>query len=96
MYIFNPEHDLALGNFGPTTTPPKSAVKLASDLALLPVWYAPDGERIVAGGAANADYLRTLRSILPIRSVAIPFTEISSFAPEIIVPWGWNPCCDSN
>jgi hypothetical protein len=91
MYIFNPEHDLALGNFGPNYTPPKSAVKLASDLALLPVWYAPDGERIVAGGAANADYLRTLQSILPIRSVTIPFTEIASFAPEIIVPWGWNP-----
>jgi hypothetical protein len=91
MYIFNPEHDLALGNFGPNYTPPKSAVKLASDLALLPVWYAPAGERIVAGGAANTDYLRTLRSILPIHSVAIPFTEISSFAPEIIVPWGWNP-----
>ena len=91
MYIFNPEHDLALGNFGANYTPPESAVKLASDLALLPVWYAPDGELIVAGGAANADYLRTLQSILPIRSEAIPFTEIPSFAPERIIPWGWNP-----
>ena len=91
MYIFNPEHDLALGNFGVNYTPPESAVKLASDLALLPVWYAPDGELIVAGGAANADYLRTLQSILPIRSEAIPFTEIPSFAPERIIPWGWNP-----
>ncbi len=91
MYIFNPEHDLALGNFGANYTPPESAVKLASDLALLPVWYAPDGELIVAGGAANADYLRTLQSILPIRSEVIPFTEIPSFAPERIIPWGWNP-----
>lgn len=91
MYIFNPEHDLALGNFGANYTPPESAVKLASDLALLPIWYAPDGEHIVAEGAANADYLRTLQSMLPIHSEMIPFTEIPSFASEIIIPWGWNP-----
>ena len=91
MYIFNPEHDLALANFGSNYTPPQAAIKLATDLALLPLWYAPDGERIIADGAINANYISALKSILPIHSRVVPFSEISSFSSEKIVPWGWNP-----
>lgn len=38
--MFNPENDLALANFSPNYTPPSAAVRMAADLALLPVWYA--------------------------------------------------------
>ena len=91
MYIFNPEHDLALANFGPNYTPPEAAMKLAADLALLPLWYAPEGEQIVADDSINADYVSELKSILPIRSLTIPYSKIPDFPFEKIVPWGWNP-----
>ncbi|MDP4270981.1 MAG: hypothetical protein Q8909_12760, partial [Bacteroidota bacterium] len=43
LYIFNPDHDLALANGDANFNPPVSARTFASDLAALPLWYAsPD------------------------------------------------------
>lgn len=40
LYIFNPEHDLSLAAGTSNYQAPESAMFLASDLALLPKWYA--------------------------------------------------------
>lgn len=40
MYLFNPENDLALANFSANYMPPASAVRMARELTLLPIWYA--------------------------------------------------------
>lgn len=45
MYLFNPDHDLALANFAPNYTPPASATRIAEELAVLPIWYA--GENLM-------------------------------------------------
>lgn len=42
MYLFNPENDLALANFTSNYTPPASAIRLAEELAVLPIWYGHD------------------------------------------------------
>ncbi len=66
MYIFNPENDLALANFSPHFTAPLSALKMRSDLAMLPLWYAPDGALIIAKGELNSKLLSELKEVLPI------------------------------
>lgn len=43
LYIFNPEHDLALAGGNANYQAPESALFLASDLATLPKWYAEQG-----------------------------------------------------
>lgn len=91
MYLFNPDNDLALANFSANYTPPASAVKLAWDLALLPVWYAPDGTKIVADGAENEAFLSDLKMVFAVESTLIPFSDVSCFPTEKMVPWGWNP-----
>ena len=53
MYIFNPENDLALANFSPHFTASASALKMRRDLAMLPVWYAPNETLVVAEGEMN-------------------------------------------
>ncbi len=45
IYLFNPENDLALACGEVHYTPPKHPLKMATDLASLPRWYAPEGER---------------------------------------------------
>jgi len=40
LYLFNPENDLALANFTSNYTPPASAVRMARELAVLPIWFA--------------------------------------------------------
>lgn len=61
MHLFNPENDLALANFGINYTPPASAVKIADDLAILPMWYAPEGAKVIAATAQNEQFLSRLK-----------------------------------
>ena len=90
MYLFNPDNDLSLADFGQNYTSPVSARKMGEDLALLPVWYA-DNENVVAEGELNRNYLAQLKTIFPISSNLISLSEIGNFAGETIKPWGWNP-----
>ena len=90
MYLFNPDNDLALADFGQNYTSPISARKMGEDLALLPVWYA-DNENVVAESGLNRNYLAQLKTSFPILSNLISFSEIGNFAGETIKPWGWNP-----
>lgn len=46
LYIFNPEHDLSLAAGTSNYQAPESAMFLASDLALLPKWYAELGATV--------------------------------------------------
>ena len=91
MYLFNPDNDLALANFSANYTPPASALKIAEDLAILPVWYAPEKAKVVAGIAQNEPFLSGLKEIFPIRASLVPFSDISLFPEEKVIPWGWNP-----
>ena len=91
MYIFNPENDLALANFSPHFTAPASALKMRSDLAILPVWYAHDGALIIAEGELNSNLLVELKELLPINSSLISFAEIADCPHYQVKPWGWNP-----
>ena len=90
MYFFNPWHDLALSNFAASYTPPASAVKMADDMALLPVWYG-NGEAVIAEGEANRSFLDALKSVLPVTAEMISSQEIVLRREERIIPWGWSP-----
>ena len=91
MYIFNPENDLALANFSPHFTAPSSALKMRSDLAMLPLWYAPDGALIIAKGELNSKLLSELKEVLPIKSSLISYAQIDEYPHCEVKPWGWNP-----
>ncbi|MDI9521754.1 MAG: hypothetical protein QM237_00605 [Bacteroidota bacterium] len=45
IYLFNPENDLALANFSANYMPPASAVRMAREMALIPIWYAGSENR---------------------------------------------------
>lgn len=91
MYIFNPENDLALANFNHHFTAPASARKMRSDLALLPIWYAPDGAGVIAEGELNNLFLQELKELLPINNALIPLSKIADYPITKVKPWGWNP-----
>ena len=46
--------------------PPASARRMASELALLPVWYAERGSAVLASSAYNLDYLKRMQELLDI------------------------------
>ena len=91
MYLFNPDHDLALANFMSNFTSPASARKLRSDLAMLPVWYAPDNAVVIAEGNMNHGFLKSLKSELPIHNTLVSFLQLKNYLSLLVKPWGWNP-----
>lgn len=91
MYIFNPDNDLALANFSPHFTAPASALKMRSDLAMLPIWYAPDKAVIIVQNGLNIAFLDALKTLLQIGNKLISMDEAAHYSPRKVVPWGWNP-----
>lgn len=91
MYLFNPDHDLALANFMSNFTPPASARKLRSDLAMLPIWYAPEDAIIIAEGSLNDCFLESAKSKLPINNSLVSFSQLKNYSNLKVKPWGWNP-----
>lgn len=86
LYLFNPDHDLALANGSKTYDAPASARQFASDLACLPLWYADEGSRVMAPVEFRA-WKSPLETLLP-RLATISFAEADT--AESLVPWGWN------
>lgn len=92
MYYFNPDNDLALANFSNNYTPPASAIKIAEDLSVLPVWYAPEETNIIVRNLPNENFIHSLKSIISTPVSFIEFSEIAFYPDkEEITPWGWNP-----
>lgn len=90
LYIFNPEHDLALASGEANYMAPASARRMASELALLPMWYAEEGSVVLAPSAYNIDYMRKMQELL---RLPVDLTTESELAAELnldIRPWGWN------
>lgn len=92
MYLFNPDNDLALANFDPNYTPPASAVKLKSDLELLPVWYSQPNSLIVVENKRDChEFMEQIKKLFPIDCELIAPDETDKQKGRRISPWGWSP-----
>jgi hypothetical protein len=89
LYIFNPEHDLALANSDGNFMAPLSARILAHDLAALPLWYSTENS-IIYAATKNENLLKELQIMFPQLAnkeiVAQPdFDKVKS-----LNVWGWD------
>lgn len=87
LYIFNPENDMALASGSPYYMAPASIKKMASDLAMLPVWYADEGSAVLLADDRQVEWMRKECALpLPMEGwVEIPEEKVE------VMPWGWNP-----
>lgn len=90
LYIFNPDHDLALAHGGANFTAPAAARRLAEDFAALPAWYAEEGSLVLAPPGCNNAYLKQWREVFPSLPLSIAPAEVSGRDLRVM-PWGWNP-----
>jgi hypothetical protein len=89
LYFFNPEHDLALANNDLNFNAPAPARQLASDLLLIPVWFAPDGSGVAGSGESN-EWLQSMQMLFPQLSNTKIYGSADFKAVSSIVPWGWD------
>lgn len=90
LYIFNPEHDLALASGETNYMAPASARRMASELALLPMWYAEEGSAVLAPSAYNLDYVKKIQELLGLSVDLITDPELAIEQDLDIRPWGWD------
>ena len=90
VYLFNPEHDLALAHGAHNYTAPPFARQLRHDLRLLPAWVAPAGSFIAIPDDAPIEEDRRwlLDHHLDITPVLI--SQVADLGPCRIHPWGWD------
>lgn len=84
FHLFNPENDLALGVGCRNYTPPQQAAALHDAGCLLPMWWAEDGDRILAPESyqARAEKLRNEFGL---------YGEIGyDSSVSKLSPWGWS------
>ena len=90
VYLFNPEHDLALAHGAHNYTAPPFARQLRHDLRLLPSWVAPVGSYIAVPNDAplDEDFQWLIDHHLDV--TPIPTSQIAGMGPCRIHPWGWD------
>ena len=90
VYLFNPEHDLALAHGAHNYTAPPFARQLRYDLRLLPAWVAPAGAYIAVPDDAPIDEDRRWLCDHHLDITPIAVSQIADLGPCCIHPWGWD------
>lgn len=89
LYLFNPDHDLALANGDENFNAPLSALRFAGDLACLPVWYAlPDS--VVSGNEEDVAWFSLMCSLFPALAKVAVLSKSEAMEMDRVSPWGWN------
>lgn len=86
LYLFNPEHDMALANFTPYYKAPSEIRRMANDLSVLPAWYADEEDEALVK-IDSAGRVEGWESPLYPEKVA----WITGWRDADYRPWGWNP-----
>ena len=88
VFLFNPDNDMALATFSPYYKSPAGIVKMASDLELLPLWIAGDGDFVKVNDTALVADFATCADVSAL-GVNVGITD--RFLDKPYFPWGWSP-----
>ncbi len=88
FHLFNPENDLALADGGTNYCPPPAAMSIASDLATLPLWFAPCDDVVFLPNKASIEFYESMSYLF---KIATPFAPDTIADVDRCVPWGWSP-----
>lgn len=86
IYVFNPEHDMALANYTPYYKASVGIRGMADDLALLPAWYAGEGSWIKVARTGGLAWLQQHNG-----GICPSVREVAGWFPAEVRPWGWDP-----
>ena len=90
VYLFNPEHDLALAHGAHNYTAPPFARQLRRDLRLLPAWVAPAGSFIAIPDDCSVEEDRRWLQDHHLEITPVTISKIADLGDCRIHPWGWD------
>ena len=86
LHLFNPENDLALADGGFSYCPPPAAMRIATELASLPLWYA-GAEDVVSLPDEHILFRNGMADIFDLPEIYNPSMRQSVTS---LSPWGWS------
>ena len=89
LYLFNPENDLAIAFGKAGYTPPPMARAIATDLGLLPLWYADNGSAVLSDEIPDPAFLSMLQCFGIGSQPGLP-ADVAQGCFTACVPWGWS------
>lgn len=93
VFVFNPEHDIALAANSRFWTAPHAGRQLRADLGWLPVLWADEGDIVIVDDVAHAaNAVRKLNLSLPDVCFATLATlhKVNGVTEANVQPWGWD------
>lgn len=95
LFVFNPEHDIALAHDKPHCKPPAPALRLRADMGYLPVVWAVEGDLVLVDDLPRAmSAMRRAGLDTRARLVDEPTLAQLLAQPEYqsltVRPWGWD------
>lgn len=94
IYVFNPEHDIALATNVDNFTAPHAGREIRHDLGYLPMLWAEEGEYVLVDDVESAQLSYRHLGLRP-RGIFISSTDLSHLLSQVtdevnIQPWGWD------
>lgn len=92
---FNPETDMALALGNKQYNEPKAITQFKNDLALLPVWYAEEGDCVLLPEGFDAEFVESVLSKKIGGLISVQVMHLSDYKKvtkpdDVLVPWGYN------
>jgi hypothetical protein len=96
LYYFNPGHETAIHSGSVHYTPTAAVRKMATDLAVLPLWYGKNDDYVIVDKIADAHrFISTIPKEIRSRVKLVSPTESHTwpvhFTPLEAAPWGLSP-----
>ena len=94
LHYFNPGHEAAVLNASKHYNPPAQVVKMQSDLAFLPAWYASEGDFVFVEKPLPDDFILSCKSLnLSVKPVIFDDLVVSqeAFQHLTVDLWGISP-----
>lgn len=90
IHLFNPDNDLALANGDTHYLPPRNVRRMALDLAMLPAWWAEDGDAVMLPEGYPKYHLEQHSNKITIKLDTEWITDEETLPYAPLSPWGWN------
>lgn len=90
VFIFNPEHDLALAHGSHSYTAPPFARQFRHDMRMLPAWLAPAGAYVAVPDDCDVSIEARWLAVMGLNVTPVTFNQISALGDCCIHPWGWD------
>jgi len=90
VYLFNPEHDLALAHGAHNYTAPPFARQFRHDMRLLPAWLAPAGSFVAVPDDSSIEDDRRWLLDHQLNIEPVTVSQIGDLGTCCIHPWGWD------